>query len=44
MAGDGDEVGGLPWLASVPDGTGTASTARGAIENLKNNIFVRGVI
>jgi hypothetical protein len=34
-----------PWLASVPDGTGTANAARGArraIENLKNSISSGG--
>jgi hypothetical protein len=38
---------GWPLLTSVSDGTGTANAARGArkaIENLKNNIFVKGVI
>jgi hypothetical protein len=37
----------LPWLGSVPDWTGTANAAIGArraIENLKNNIFIKGVI
>jgi hypothetical protein len=37
----------LPWLRSGPVRTGTANAARGArraIENLKNNIFVKGVM
>jgi hypothetical protein len=37
---------GVPWLGSVPNGTGTANAVRGArreINNLKSNIFIKGM-